>query len=78
VASGAGVASSLRMRAAATRPPIAHSAAAMSTAWWKPVESRLASAYAAGVIPARPGSTATASRPAVRAMSLLTADATPT
>ena len=44
---------------------------------WKPAASATGSRYASPVIPARKGSTATASRPAVRATTLLTADATP-
>ncbi|MFD0576357.1 hypothetical protein [Dactylosporangium darangshiense] len=49
----------------------------MSTARWKPAESRSGESYAAVVIPAAAGRTATAMRPAARATSLFTAEAMP-
>ena len=46
----------------ASTPPAAHNAPAISTARWNPADSNAGSEYAAGVMPASPGSTATAYR----------------
>jgi hypothetical protein len=62
---------------AESAPAPMQKAAQMAAAVWKPVANWAVSRYAASVMPAAAGRTATAMRAAPRATSLLTADATP-
>src|SRR5215813_1661478 len=67
----------LLMPTAASRPPAAHRPAHSSTAWWKPDENADRFVMPVWLRPTAAGSTATATRPAVRATVLFTADAMP-
>ena len=62
----------------ATTAPIQHSTAQISAAFSKPDPSTAGCRYASPVIDETTGSTATASRPPIRATSLFTAEAMPT